>query len=573
MSLKRVVGYCRYSTEMQRDESIEAQQRAITRYCESSDLAISKWYIDKAQSASISQRDEFQTMLKDALNGEFDILVFHKLDRFVRDLEDQIIFLNRLKDAGVVTKSVCETIEDTPAGRLSTNIYGAFNQYYSDNLRVETMKGLCENAYKAQYNGGTVPYGLSVDPTDKKYIINPHEAEAVKLIFIRTVERYSYQEIQQELTAKGFRTRDGKKFTANSLYSILHNEKYTGTYIYNKSAAAKKIRTDGVSRKTRNGHKTKDRSEWIIIENGLPAIISKETFEAVQKILAGRVRSGQAKAKQTYLLSGKIICGDCGSVYAGNYRKSYGKQGEYISYRCTRKNKTLKCSNKEIKRDLVEEQVLKILSNLVFNNNKIPELVHAYENYCAEQNQELIDNVKRQEKLLDEVNKKLSNTANAIASCGLSDTLQTMLASLEREKTVISSSLAKARKDVCSITIDVDALTQSFRQAKRAFENGTLENMKAIVQDYVEKVIVFEDKMVIMLNLQNEQLKDLLEKEEASRKSLLASSFDFSSNEDVLAEREGFEPSNGFIHYTISNRAPSTSSAISPWRCSNYVAL
>lgn len=150
-------------------------------------------------------------------------------------------------------------------------------EYYSKNLARETMKGFTENGYKALHNGGTPPLGYDVNE-EKKYIINPREAESVKLIYEMSIAGSSRSEIINELNERGFKTKIGTVFKANSIHSILTNEKYTGVYIYNKTA-----KKDALGK--RNGHAYKDESEIIRVEGGIPAIVSREDFEKVQEIL------------------------------------------------------------------------------------------------------------------------------------------------------------------------------------------------------------------------------------------------------------------------------------------------
>lgn len=126
--------------------------------------------------------------------------------------------------------------------------------------------------------------------------------------------------IIDELNRRGFKTKRGCDFGKNSLYEILRNERYAGTYVYNKSVS---VGADG----RWNRHQTRNEDEIIRIEGGIPAIISKEDFQKVQQKMAERKhKSAILKAKQEYLLSGKIKCGECGSTYAGNSRKARGEQ-------------------------------------------------------------------------------------------------------------------------------------------------------------------------------------------------------------------------------------------------------
>lgn len=138
-----------------------------------------------------------------------------------------------------------------------------------------------ENAYKAIHNGGLPCLGLDVDPETKKYVINEHEAEAVRIIFEKVTQGWSYRELAEYLNLLGYRTKMGKKFSAtSSFYDILTNPKYKGEYVFNRSVS--KPKQLGMKRSHR---KNKNEEEIIRVPNGIPAIVDEETFELVQKLL------------------------------------------------------------------------------------------------------------------------------------------------------------------------------------------------------------------------------------------------------------------------------------------------
>lgn len=112
---------------------------------------------------------------------------------------------------------------------------------------------------------------------------------------------HGYTTIINYLNEHGYKTKRGCLFGKNSLYEILVNEKYTGVFVFNKSAA----KAEG----KRNNHAYKTSDKVIRIEGGCPAIISKKLFEKVQRIRAkNRRNTGQYHAKEFYLLTGKIFC-------------------------------------------------------------------------------------------------------------------------------------------------------------------------------------------------------------------------------------------------------------------------
>ncbi|MGL6167576.1 MAG: recombinase family protein, partial [Fusobacteriaceae bacterium] len=355
-----VVCYIRFSSDNQKEESVDAQLRAISAYCKGNNYIIREKYIDRAQSGTTDKRPEFQRMISDAEKGEFKYVIVHKLDRFSRNRYDSIIYKKKLQSLGIRVISVLENFDDSPESVILESMMEGFAEYYSKNLAREVKKGLAENAYQCKHTGGLAPLGYNVDPITKKYNINVGEAECVKLIYKLYLDDWTSGNIFKKLNELGYKTKKKSDWTKNSLQSILRNEKYTGTYIYNK-VAAKDMRGK------RNNHNYKNDEEIIRIENGLPVIIPKEEFERVKEKMAGRkLDPSQTVSKQTYLLSGLVKC-ECGHAMSGNVRRAKRKnksgtvnKPEYVSYRCgCRKTKsTIVCDNSEIRKEYLEEYVM-----------------------------------------------------------------------------------------------------------------------------------------------------------------------------------------------------------------------
>ena len=173
--------------------------------------------------------------------------------------------------------STTEQFDDTPESCLMESMA----EFYSKNLARETMKGLTENALKAKHCGGTPPLGYELDALNF-YKINEFEAQGVKLIYQWFLEGKSYTDIIAGINSLGYRTKRKRMFTRNSLYEILRNEKYTGTFVYNKMESRDEFTG------ARSRHKYKPESEIIKVENMIPEIISKEDWNNVQIILNSR---------------------------------------------------------------------------------------------------------------------------------------------------------------------------------------------------------------------------------------------------------------------------------------------
>lgn len=486
------VAYARYSSDGQRDESIDAQVRAIKSFAEREGYALIHVYADRGISGTSDNREEFQRMIEDAKNGDFQVVIVHKLDRFARNRSDSAIYRNVLEKYGVRLVSVLENFDDLPESIILQSVIEGYNEYYSKNLAREVMKGLKENALASKFNGGVPPLGYDINKETLKYKINNFEAEAVKLIFKMYLQGDGYTSIINELNRRGFKTKKGNSFGKNSLYDILRNERYTGVYIYNKSLPL-------TSNKKFNRHASKNAEDIIKVKGGIPQIISTEDFVKVQELMnKRRHKTATYKAKEDYLLSGKIICGECGSIYAGNARRS--KNSTYISYTCTKKNGREKCRNRGTQRDLIESIILNKLSEKVFDVKILPEIISRYNDFALSKNKEFIAMKKQLEQRLAEIDKGIANIVNLVVTTG-SSALAEKLKELELEKVTLEISLKESERKLSEMSVDEAQLKKAFSKAKSLLKSGTLKNRKAIVQQYVKQVVMYPDKVEIEFNV------------------------------------------------------------------------
>ena len=502
----RAVAYARFSSDLQRAESIDAQIRAITEYCRQNDHTLLTVYADRAASGTTDNRPEFARMIGDSAKGEFDLVIVHKLDRFARNRYDSAFNRHVLKKNNVKLISVVENLQDTPESVILESVIEGMNEYYSLNLAREVRKGLLENAMSCKVTGGPPALGYSVDPETQKYVINDWEAEAVRMIFSMYLDGYSYGEIIGALNSKGYRTRRGQPFAKNSIYSILRNERYTGVYIYVKDTSK-----NPQGKYTRHGEYDPD--AVVRIPGGIPAIISEEDFRLVQEKMKERQhKAAKFTAKQEYLLSGKIYCGECGSPYAGNSRKPRPGHPLYISYKCTKRNQREKCLNPEINRDKLEDIVLSRLSSVVFNPALIPELVTKFNDYVAEKTGSALGKIEPLRSELRKVEHKIRVTVNLMIDTE-SDAMKEKLHELEETKAKLVYELSEAEAAVSQAGFSEEQVRQLFGQAEQQLTNGTLTNRRMVVDRFVDKVVMFPDRVEIYLNpIGDMTIKEVVEK-------------------------------------------------------------
>lgn len=495
LEIKRACAYIRYSSDNQRDESLEAQIRAIKEFGYSKGYEIVKVYQDKAKSATTDRRPGFQQMIKDSGNDIFDIVIVHKLDRFSRDKYDSAQYKRKLKQNGVKLISVTENLDDSPESVILESVIEGMAEYYSKNLAREIMKGMKETAYQAKHTGGLPPLGYDVN-AEKKYVINEREAESVRLIFEMYTARYTLSQMVDELNSRGFKTKAGAMFKSNSINSVLTNEKYTGVYIFNKSA-----KKDAYGR--RNSHLQKDPSEIIRIEDGMPQIVGKELYEKAQEILRSRKKSKAVnKAKESYLLSGLIRCGECGYAMYGNRRQAKNKP-LYVSYRCGCRMRTSSkvCSNKEIRKEYIEEYVLTELEARIFNDKAIPMLVEGINENLKKQSQGVEDKKSVIEKELKDIEKQIGNIVMAITNGFIQEEFKVKMEELKERKVYLEGKLVDidASQSVTKVTEeDIRGLLTGF---KEYVVTKNIPECKNFIQDFVKEVIVYKTHVEVVFNV------------------------------------------------------------------------
>lgn len=163
----------------------------------------------------------------------------------------------------------------------------------------------------------------------------------------------------------------------------------------------------------------------IRIEGGIPAIISKEGFAAVQrKMSRNRKQPGFYKGKELYLLSGLIYCGECGHAMQGNSRISGRSKERYISYRCGHKDRAKPCQNKEIRREYIEAFVLSELQKKLFNDDVIPQLTSKLNAHLAANDETRNEKIRHLQARLMETDKQIANIVGAVAQGFVQDSFK-----------------------------------------------------------------------------------------------------------------------------------------------------
>ncbi|MBQ3338787.1 MAG: recombinase family protein [Atopobiaceae bacterium] len=298
--MKTAVLYARYSSDKQREASIDDQLRVCREFCEREGLKVLRAYTDYALSGKTDQRPEFRRMIANA--PESDFVVVYMFDRFSRDRYDSIVYKKQLADCGVRVVSATEPVDRTPEGQLQEGMLEVIAAYYVADLARKTRRGMEGNALLAKNNGYKL-FGYDTDPDTQRYVVNEAEAEVVREIFARHIAGEGIYGLGRDLAARGYVTTTGSPVDYNWVLRILKRKAYTGLYSWG----------------------------GIEVKDGMPVIIDPDVFAKAQRVPKRKPREGEEFA--LYRLTGKLFCAKCGEPMHGS--GGTGKSGKrYYYYMC-----------------------------------------------------------------------------------------------------------------------------------------------------------------------------------------------------------------------------------------------
>lgn len=460
--------YARYSSDNQREESIEGQLRECMAYAERNGITVIGNYIDRAMSARTADRPDFQRMINDSEKKLFDVIIVWKLDRFSRDRYDSATYKHILKKNGVKVISATENIADSPEGILLESLLEGLSEYYSAELAVKIQRGQTENALKGRNNGGTIPMGFRRG-ADGVLELDPATAPIVQEIFRRYDNGESLTSIVDYLNKQGVRTSKGKPFRIGSMETVLKNRKYIGEYRYGQ----------------------------IVIPGKLPVIIDEAQFNRVQQRMeANRRAPARAKATEEYLLTTKLFCGKCGRMLAGESGRS--NNGDvYHYYKCGGAKRKLGCNLKALKKHWIERAVVQTTVSRVMNDEVISRIADAI---IALQDQEntMLPTLRQQ---LKECEKAIENMLSAIEAGIITPSTKKRLEELEARREELNISILQEKLGKPKFTKkQIVGWIERFKYG----DPNDLEYQKQIIDVFVNSIYVFEDKLVMTYNYKDE---------------------------------------------------------------------
>ena len=459
--------YARYSSDNQREESIEGQLRECMEYCKKNGMVVVKEYIDRALSAKTDQRPDFQRMIKDSAKGLFDVVVVWKLDRFARNRYDSAHYKAVLKKNGVRVISAKENIADGPEGIILESMLEGMAEYYSAELSEKVIRGHTENALKCKYNGGTPTFGFQID-ADKHYQPDPITAPVVLDIFKMYDTGSTMKEIVDYLNGLGVTTVRGKPADMNFISGILHNRKYIGEYKYRD----------------------------IVVPDGIPALVPTDLFERVQSQMQKNKKApARHKAEDDYLLTTKLFCGSCKAMMVGECGTSSSKGQVYHYYRCvnSKRKKTCNAKHKSVRKEPLERAVVDSVMRNIMDDAFVE---YFTDQALAVQGQESSELPALRRQLAD-TEKAIDNLLNAIQAGAFNASVKRRLDEMEETKEKLELSIVKEEIRKPQFTREQ---IQFYILQFRKVDINTLEGRRRLIDSFVNSVVVYDDYLLVTFN-------------------------------------------------------------------------
>ena len=456
--------YARYSSDNQREESIEGQIRECTAYAEKNDITIVKHYIDRAISAKTDNRPQFQQMIKDSDKKLFDIVLVWKLDRFARNRYDSARYKTQLKKNGVKLMSATEIISEGPEGIILESVLEGYAEYYSADLAEKVVRGQTENILKGRCNGGRGTFGYTLD-SERKFHIDPLASPFVLESFTKYRDGLTMKEIRDWLNENGIKNPVGGAFTYNSVEHMLKNRRYIGEL------------------------KFRD----VVVPDAIPPIVPLELFDDVQeKIAKNKKAPARRKAEDDYLLTTKLHCGYCGALMFGEGGTS--RTGEvHRYYKCATAKKKKGCKKKTVRKQWLEDLVVNQTMQLVRNDAAMESIIAKVMELQNKEN----TNIPLYEKQLRDAESGIQNMLNAIQAGILTSSTKERLEQLEETKRELEARIAEEKLAKPKVT---EEFIRFWLLRFRKLDMSLKDQRQALVDTFINSIYLYDDKVLITFN-------------------------------------------------------------------------
>ena len=483
--------YARVSSDRQDvDLSVAAQLGALRDYAKNNGYTVAREYVDGAESGRIADPPQFRAMIDEGgkATDPFQVILVWKFSRFTRKREHAVAFKSMLRRKGIRIVSITEHADDSPTGKLMEAIIESADEFYSENLAQEVIRGMREAASRGYFLGSKAPFGYNrikvSDGVRERPTLeaDPVAAPIVQEIFDGSRRGNGLKEICKELNGRGI-THKGRRWQKNVVHYLLTNEAYTGIAFW--------------------GQKSKDEKagEPARVENAWPALVSREIFDSVQQGLHERAPAKQRPGRvgSQHLLSRLLRCGMCGKPYSGQGAKS----GQFAYYVCGSlfREGAGACTARYLNASKVEDLVIEKVRERILTEETITELVTLVAEEIDNLAGEVNERVKAIGAELADVESRLENLYQALETKQLPiEVLSPRILSLEARQDQLTGAREEAegqleqRRAELPTSGEIRGYVADFREF---LQEGTFPERKALIRNFVQGIEIMEDEAVL----------------------------------------------------------------------------
>ena len=468
--------YARFSSHNQREESIEQQVAECKAFAALSGISVVGVYSDSAKTGRTDRRPQFQKLQREAAKGEFDYIIAYKSNRIARNILNALMFENEMEKFGIKVVYAKEEFGNNAAGRFALRTMMNVNHFFSENMAEDIKRNQADNALNCRANG-PAPYGYKTGE-DGKFAIDESTASVVREIYNRIANGEKFVEIGEDLNRRGIKTKNGNEWGKSSFFTILHNERYTGVYIFND----------------------------VRIEGGMPIIIERGLFDKVQKMLKSK-KNPQGRKREDdgiYLLTGKLFCGKCKSHMIGMSGTSKSGNSHYY-YICNEKRSKGNCDKKAVRRDYIESEVARAIREYILQPSVMEWIVSQVLDYQNSNEKQIeISNLQERQR---EVKKSIANVMLAIDQGIITASTKEHLQELESEKAQLEARILVAQGEAGK------AVTrESLLAYLDHFKAANIENkdcQKELFDAFVKAVYLYDDHIKLTFDINDGETEDV----------------------------------------------------------------
>lgn len=529
---KSIAIYSRKSKFTGKGESIENQIELCRQYIrvsngdEAADRVLI--YEDEGFSGGNLERPQFKRMMSDAKDGKLSAIVVYRLDRISRNIGDFAGLIESLNDRKISFVSIKEQFDtNSPMGRAMMYIASVFSQLERETIAERIRDNMHELAKSGRWLGGTTPTGYGSEQVQRmtvdgkvrkacKLNLIPEEAELVRLIYAKFLETRSITKTDAFLLQHGYTTKNGKNFTRFAIKGILTNPVYAkadpavwayfqeqGVDLFAEQAAFDGDRGvmayNRTEQKPGKTNQIRPMDEWIVALGAHQGLMEGADWVKAQYLLEQNRSKGYRKPRSNVaLLSGLLVCGDCGDYMRPKLSKRENAAGEQIySYVCEMKerSRSQRCKIRNVSGNLLDKIVIEELKKLPQQDSQFMQYLKQGEQLIRGNREEYDQQLEQLDKALgekeQEINTLLSTLGKASGSVA-EDYLLRRIEELHRQ----AEGLRRQGEEMRRLTagpamadIQFDLLRQMVTSFAATIDSMTVEQQRSAIRTCVRKLV------------------------------------------------------------------------------------